>query len=380
MKPTHRLAGPLAALVAAGAFAAPCPPRSTDFPTGEWESKPVDATAKAAAIKALEDYAFTLEGKDSERLGYRTNGLVIVKNGVIQYEKYGRGFDETKRHLSWSVAKSVSSAWVGIAVREGVLTLDDSICTVLTEWQGTDKCDITVKHAITFATGLGWQEEYEDQSYQVSSVIAMLFGVGRRDQLKHILGHKLAHAPGAQWSYSTGDAELASAVAKRALLRRFGPESAWKLLFEPIGMKRVTFEEDVKGTPLGGSMVYATPREFAKFGFLFLNDGCWAGERVMPEGWVKASTTPSEAFVASAGEGEKTPSGYSWWLNTATPSQNKPKPWPDLPDDAYAAQGHWGQRIIVIPSEDVVIVRTGDDRKGSIPVNELAKLALEVVR
>lgn len=379
MTPAARTLAAAVALASALAAAQTCPTRAS-WPTTQWPRAPVDATAKAAAIKALEDYAFTLEGKDEERLGYRTNAFVIVKGGAIIYERYARGFDETKRHLSWSVAKSVSSALVGVAVREGLLSLDDSICQHLPEYEGKGVCDITVRHAITFATGLDWQEEYENQTYQVSSVIAMLFGVGRGDQLKHILTHRAAATPGTAWRYSTGDSQLTAALAKRALASRHGPDAFWKLLFEPIGMQRVAFEEDVKGTPLGGSMVYATPRDFAKFGWLFLNDGCWDGARVLPAGWVQASTTPSEFFVSHAPEKEKTPSGYSWWLNRPTPSQNKPKPWADLPEDAYSAQGHWGQRIVVVPSEDVVIVRTGDDRKGSMPVNELAKLALEVAR
>lgn len=356
-----------------------CPTRAT-WPTMEWPQSPVSTTAKATELKALEDFAFTLVGKDSERLGYRTEGLIIIKNGAIIYERYGRGFDETKRHLSWSVAKSFSSALVGIAVKQGALELEDSICDYLPEYQGTPQCAITVKDTITFATALGWQEEYEDQSYQVSSVISMLFGSGHKDQLKHILTHKLVAEPGKRWSYSTGDAELASAVAKRALTQGHGKDSFWTLLFDKIGMPRTTFEDDAKGTPLGGSMVWATPRDFAKFGFLFLNDGCWNGERILPEGWVASSTTPSEAFVASAPEDEKTPSGYSWWLNRPVPSQNKPSPWPDVPQDTYAALGHWGQRIIVVPSEDVIIVRTGDDRDGSIDVNELTKLCLAVAR
>jgi CubicO group peptidase (beta-lactamase class C family) len=155
-------------LVISIALAQTCPTRAS-WPTEEWPRNPVNTTAKAAEIKALEDYAFTLVGKDSERLGYRTEGLVIIKNGAIIYERYGRGFDETKRHLSWSVAKSFSSALVGIAVKQGALRLEDSICEHLSEYQGTPQCAITVKDAITFGTALGWQEEYEDQSYQVSS-------------------------------------------------------------------------------------------------------------------------------------------------------------------------------------------------------------------
>ena len=367
------------ALGASLASAQTCPTRAS-WPTDEWPVNLVDATARAAPLKALEDFAFTLVGTDAERKGFRTDGLVIIKNGVLVYERYGRGHDATKRHISWSVAKSFSSALVGIAVREGALTLDDSICKHLPEYEGTAQCAITVKDAITFGTALGWQEEYENASYQVSSVIAMLYGVGHKDQLKHILTHKLVAEPGKRWSYSTGDAELASALAQRALAKAHGKDVFWKLLFEPIGMKRVVFEEDVLGTPLGGSMVFATPREFAKFGFLFMNDGCWNGARIMPEGWVASSVTPSDVFTATAPETEGTPSGYSWWLNKASPARNKPKPWADLPDDTYAALGHWGQRIIVVPSEDLVVVRTGDDREGSIDVNELTKLSLAVTR
>ncbi|MEW6431129.1 MAG: serine hydrolase [Myxococcota bacterium] len=368
----------LPALVALSAVAqsSTCPSRPS-WPTDGWPVKPVDATAKKNELERLESFAFTLLEPDSARKGIRTDGLVIIKNGAIIYERYGRGFTETNKHISWSVAKSVSSALIGVAVKQGALRLDDSICEYLRGYSGQAVCGITVKHALTFATGLAWQEEYEDKGYQVSSVISMLFGVGHRDQLRHILTHRQATRPGEQWLYSTGDAELASAVAKGALERKVGKGAFWKLLFDKLGMK-ATLEEDVLGTPLGGSMVYATPRDFAKFGWLFINDGCWDGERLLPEGWVKDSTTISEAFEKYATADEKTPSGYAWWLNQ--PAHGNPKPWPDAPDDTYAALGHWGQRIIVIPSEDIVIVRTGDDREGSVDVNELLKYALPVAR
>ena len=371
----------LAMLMVAPSFALAqnCPTRAA-WPTEDWPKSPVSATAKAAEIKALEDFAFTLVGKDSERKAFRTDGMLIIKGGTSISERYGRGFDETKRHISWSVAKSFSSALIGIAVKQGLLQLDDSICTYLPEFEGTDQCKITVKDAITFATGLGWQEVYENQSNQTSSVLYTLYGGGHRDQLKTIVTHRLVGEPGKRWSYSTGDAELAAAVAKRALQKTHGKDAFWNQLFDPIGMPRAVFEEDAKGTPIGGSCVYATVRDFAKFGFLFLNDGCWNGERILPEGWVTASTTPSAAFVSAAPDDEETPAGYSWWLNQATPSRNKPKPWLDAPDDTYAALGHWGQRIIVVPSEDVIIVRVGDDREGSISPNELIKLSLSVAR
>ncbi len=378
MTTTTKLTAALTGLLLSGAAAADCPTRPS-WPTKAWPQRPVDAVAKAAALKALEDYAFTLEGADGERLGLRTDGLVLVKGGALIYERYGRGYGPENKHLAWSVAKSVSSALTGVAVKRGALDLEDSICAHLPEYQGQDACRIKVKHPLTFSSGLRWQEDYEDKPYQTSSVIAMLFGVGHRDQLAHVLGHQVLHEPGTQWNYSTGDAELLAAVVKRALEKTDGRDAFWTLLFDKLGMK-VAFEEDLKGTPLGGSMVYATPRDYAKFGWLYLNDGCWNGERILPEGWVKASVTPSAAFAASAPERSRTPSGYGWWLNKPTPAQDKPKPWANSPDDAYAADGHWGQLIIVVPSEDLVIVRTGDDRKKDMDQDTLITLSLEVAR
>ena len=261
----------------------------------------------------------------------------------------------------------------------GALSIDDSICAYLPEYSGK-VCDIKVKDPITFGTGLDWQEGYEHSSYQTSSVISMFFGVGHRDQLKHILTHRFYATPGTGWRYSTGDAELAATVAKRALEAKVGPNPFWTVLFDKIGMSNVIVEEDAKGAVLGGSHVFATARDFARFGYLFLNDGCWNGERLLPQGWVAQSTTVSALFKASAGSNVVTPAGYSWWLNQAVPEHGMPKPWPDVPGDAYTADGHWGQFIVVVPSEDVVIMRLGDDRNDAVDLNRLISYSLEVVR
>jgi CubicO group peptidase (beta-lactamase class C family) len=366
------LVSPLAAL------AAPCD--AAAYPGYSWPSKAKEVReTKKAEIAKLEEYAFTLTGTDGERKGIRTDSLLIIKGGEIVYEKYARGWDELKPHISWSVAKSFSSALTGVAVQQGLLKIEESICRVLKD-QTDATCKLTVRQLLEFSSGLDWQEGYENSSYQASGPISMFFGEGRHDMLGFVLGQRTYAEPGVKWRYSTGESLVLSAVAKGALATRFGARNwAWTPFFDVMGMRGVTFEEDAKGTPLGGSHVFATSRDYARFGYLYLHDGCWDGARLLPEDWVSRSVTPSGPFASSAGEKEDTPNGWMWWLNQ-TSGPVKVKPWKDAPDDTYSAIGHWGQYVVVVPSLDVVIVRTGDDRNGGIELAQMIPLALEVAK
>lgn len=367
------------ALLVLTMLAAPCPTRPS-WPTADWPSPRVEEVkaAKAAEIKALEDYLFTLEGEDAERRGLRTDGVVIVKGGEIIYERYARGWSAGNRHISWSVAKSFTTALTGVAVSKGALTIDDSMCNYV---EARDElCSITVRHLLEFGSGMHWQESYEKQSYQFSSVIAMLLGEGHKDMVKFVLSHRKAAEPGTVWNYSTGESTLLSEVVRQAGIKKgYQKDWFWSDFFDRIGMKSAVLEGDPKGAPGGGSYVFATPRDYAKFGWLYLNDGCWEGKRVLPEGWVKSSTTMSQTFAAGAPEAEDTPSGWQWWLNQVAPKKGE-RPWKDAPEDAFSAIGHWGQYVAVVPSADVVIVRVGDDRNKSVDLNKMIPLALEVAK
>ncbi len=366
--------------LASSSQAQPCPTRAR-WPTAQWPSRAEEVgRTHPDAVRALEDYAFTLVGKDEQRLGLRTDGLLVIQHGDIVYERYARGYDAPKRHISWSVAKSITSALTGIAVGKGALALDDSICKYVTAAL-PDTCKVKVRHLLEFSSGLDWKESYEHESYQVSSVLAMLYGEGRHDMVAFITGHTLRAEPGTEFSYSTGEITLLAAVVRAALAPNDGEQYAWKLLFNRVGMTTVAQERDAKGNPLGASSLYATPQDYARFGYLYLNDGCWAGERVLPEGWVRQSTTPSLPFRQTAGKADTEANGYEWWLNTPVPERGIPDlPWQGAPGDAYAAIGHWGQYIFVIPSADVVIVRTGDDRAAGPDKGKLISLALELLR
>jgi CubicO group peptidase (beta-lactamase class C family) len=366
-------------LLAGPALAAPCPPRPS-WPTPAWTSRATDVAAqKSNEIKALEDYAFTLTGADSARQGIRTDAVLIVARGEIVYEHYARGWDEKKPHFTWSMTKSLTNALTGLAVGRGVLALSDSICRHLAL---TQHCDITVQHLLEFSSGLAWKESYEGESNQVSSVLAMLYGEGRRDMATFIASHATRAAPGTTYMYSSGDTTLLAAVVDHALRGSLDANYPWTLLFDPIGVTSARLERDAKGQPVGSSYFYATPRDLARFGLLFGSDGCWEGRRLLPDGWVSDSTAVSAPFRAKPLERDPGDvQGRQFWLNRPVPEQGVTTPWPGVPEDAFAARGHWGQSITIVPSLDVIIVRLGDDRvTGVFDFAKFLNLALAVAR
>jgi CubicO group peptidase (beta-lactamase class C family) len=355
-----------------------CPGRAS-WPTQEWPDKTAAvAQSRAAQVQALTDYAFTLVGADADRDGIRTDGLLVIKSGEIVYEKYGRGYSASNRHISWSVAKSITSALVGVAVNDGKLTIADSLCKYVSARD--ELCPITVRHMLEMGSGMHWQEEYENENYQSSSVISMQFGIGHRDMVSFVLNHKKEREPGTKFLYSTGEAHVLGEVVRQAMEPTYGKDWIWTELFNRIGMNSAVFQVDPKGTPLGGSYVFATPRDFARFAYLYLNDGCWEGNRLLPTGWVANSTKVAQTYMTGPPGTNDEPYGWMWWLNQV-PIGFTALPWPDVPADTYAAEGHWGQYIFIVPSKDVVIVRTADDRdEASTDLNQLIKLSLEVAQ
>lgn len=350
-----------ACLLAASEAAAACP-QDVVWPDPDWAEAPVLA---GPAALAFDEYLLTLVGADDERLGIRTDGVVIVHRGRIIHERYARGYGRDNRHLAWSVSKSFLNAMVGVGVLRGDLALDDSICDHYVA-ADDEVCEISVDDLLGWGSGLDWNEGYESEPYYLSSVIAMLYGVGVGDMAAFTAAQGLAVPPGTRYSYSSGDSTLLAAVLAGALGPSLADSFPWDFVFDPIGMDSAVFERDRAGTFVGSSYVYATPRDLARFGYLFLRDGCWAGERLLPEGWVALSTEPNPSFLAGdndewAASRDAVP-GRHWWLGLPLPDRMHESVWPSAPPDTFAAEGHWGQSIHIIPSADLVIVRTADDR------------------
>ncbi len=351
----------------------PTPRTRAYWPTQAWQiKKPEEMGVNTKALTALEGYAFARTGNDQDRKGIRTDGLVIVKGGYLVYEKYARGFDKDRPHLAWSVSKSFVNALYGIAKQQGLLSLDDPASKHYKPLDRGHHKAITLRQILNMTPGLFWREGYE-ASFFDSSVLAMLYSEGRKDMGLFAAQQPMRYQPGTHWYYSSGTSNLAVAVLRAALKRQDMDTWMWTHLFDRIGMKNVTWQRDGSNNVVGSSYLYASPRQLAKFGYLYLNDGLWEGKRILPEGWVTFTATVPPAD-------DKGEYGAHWWLNVGRPENNVPPRFPKAPRDMLRASGHWGQRIYAFPSHDLVVALTSDNRDDTFKEDRFLELLFDAIQ
>lgn len=276
-----------------------------------------------------------------------THALVVIWRGRLVLERYGSEHGPESALISWSVAKSVLHSLVGLLVRDGKLST--GMRADLPAWRapGDPRAALTLDVLLRMSSGLAWREDYVDAGS--SDVIEMLFGRGKDDVAAFAAESRLEHAPDTVWCYSSGSSNLVSAIAGRAIGggQAGVDEYLRRELFDRIGMRSATARFDAAGTWIGSSFVFASARDFARFGLLQLRDGIWAGERVLPVGWVDYARTPTPA---SNGE-----YGAHWWLAPEG-------------DGIFSANGYQGQYVYVAPEQDVVAVRLGASTSEQQPL------------
>lgn len=353
-----------------------------EWPTVDWKVvNPESVGVSSEKLKLVEEYSFLRTGDETNRKGRRTDAIVIIRNGKLIYENYARNFDKDKIHLTWSVSKSILQTMVGISVKNGLIKLDDPGYYHYEPLAGSESHKkITIRHLLNMSSGLSAEEGYESGPLK-SSVIAMLYTRGRKDMGKFCSELSVRSEPGTHVYYSSCDTNILSALLKKIYSKEDYDNLPYKKIFEPLGIKTATFEQDGSGTFVGSSYLYMTARDLAKIGYLYLNDGIWNGERLLPEGWVTFTRTPAPGYKTTPYSDDLAEDNYTahWYANTGVPERGIHEPWPDAPKDTYAASGHWGQMLFVIPSLDLVIVRYGDDREKAFIKNEFLKLIKESV-
>jgi CubicO group peptidase (beta-lactamase class C family) len=293
-----------------------------------------------------------------------TQAVFVVRHGYVAAESYSRGFTATTQHESYSMAKSFSSGLIGIALAEGkIASLDDKVCEAYPQqWDCAASSDprsrITIDHALNLTTGLEWREDWRSTATGRNDA----FGLNLLDVA---LAKRSAMEPGALKRYSTGDPALLSGVLQKAT-GMTALQYAKQKVFDVIGTSGIRWNADPSGRTNTYAGLQATASEFAKYGYLFLQRGRWDGQQVIPADWVDRTTQakdPCEDW-----------NQYLWHVNPPIrlgkqdPSCDSlycpPLSFADLPPDAFFAEGVYGQFMFIVPSQDLVVVRLGEDTGG----------------
>ena len=325
-----------------------------------------DETVMASnpVVRAAIDMAFA----ETDASPLQTKAVVVLHEGRLIGERYAPGVGPGTPLLGHSITKSVVNALVGVLARDGKLSVSDK--APIRAWQSADdeRQAITIENLLRMNAGFGFDEGG-------GASVATHMWYGEPDTAAFAASAELQSAPGTRWGYSSRNFTLLSRIVADRL--KANPQAfrdfAWRELFGPLGMNSFTPEFDATGTFMGAQASFATPRDWARFGQLYLDDGMVAGQRLLPEGWVKWTTAPTKGSGYGAG----------FWLNN---TDEVIEPWgmrwgiPGAPRDAFMARGYMGQYIVIIPSAKLVIVRFGQSHGKGAGIESVGALVSSVVK
>ena len=334
------------------------------WPTDGWRScAPEEAGMDSGKLAKVFEYAANPD--------YKVKSVVIVKDGYIVGEAYFGDSHVGSSHESASMGKSFTSALVGIAIEQGLIKgIDEKVCQYFEEWDCGDETDyrssITLKHVMTLTTGLDWEEDWTPGYSGRNDTFEM---VRTGDFLGFMLQKKGLHEPGTTFTYSTGDPMLLSGIIQKVSgMTAF--EFAGKNLLEPIGISDLKWSSDSAGHTVTFAGISAPAREYAKFGYLYLNRGQWDGKQVVPAHWVDTSTR-----AVSGVDGWEC-YGLLWHVNLPV---RLGAPQSSIPSDGYMADGVRGQSIFIVPSKGLVAVKTASQDKIQISQATFLELILDSI-
>ena len=267
----------------------------------------------------------------------KTRAVLVLYKGQIIAEKYSEGFTKNSRILGWSMTKSIMSTVFGILEHQQKINIQDK--APVESWQNDARKEITIHNLLQMNSGLEWDENYNE----ISDATKMLFL--ERDMTKVQEEKPLIGKPNETWNYSSGTSNLLSGILRDQFNNHQSYLDFWyAYLIDKIGMNSMILESDLAGNYVASSYAWATTRDWGKFGLLYLHNGAWNGEELFTKEWVDYVTTPTPTSNGSY--------GAQFWLNTE-------KQLKDVSQNMYFADGYQGQRVYILPDEDLVIVRFG---------------------
>jgi len=305
------------------------------WPGGEAKSDTIFPEIDSTLIQQAVTSAFDDPGTKIKR----TAAVVVIYKGKLVAEHYWKeqSITQDTRLWGWSMNKSIVNAMVGVLVKQGKLAINAT--APIEEWLKDKRREITINDLLHMSSGLKWNEDYGD----ISDVTNMLYK--EQNCYQYAINFPFEKKADNQWKYSSGTTNILSGIVRMTLNNdKQYFEFPTNEIFRKIGMNSMVLEADAHGYFVGSSYGYATARDWARFGQLYLQDGVWKGDSILPKGWVSYTRTPAKAANGKY--------GAFFWLNRS-------KTLPDVPEDMFACEGHRGQRIFIIPSRQLVVVRLG---------------------
>lgn len=342
----------------------------------------LDISRMPASAPELPDTEECRKFKKHTFTDMNTQGYVLVKDGKVLYERYGAPYKAETPHPIWSASKTVLATLVAAAIQEGRLNYDDRVAKFFPNANlSPNYPEVTIGNLIEMSSGFNWQETYEG-SLTESSIMAMLYGPGAIDQVTYALKVQMRkNKPGTEFRYSGGNTSILSGVLKKVYGDEYD-DLPWRLLFDPLNIKSAVFERDLAGHFLGAAHVFLTPRDMAKIGALYLNDGIWEGRQILPPGWVKKAQEIVPAQMLNENGAEVIKQGLfgrTLWLNAEIPEKSITRQFRSVPKETYLATGHQGQSIVIIPTQKIIISRTGRDEGYWGPWGKSIRLVLKCI-
>jgi CubicO group peptidase (beta-lactamase class C family) len=302
---------------------------NTSFPYGNAPQK--DSVFTNVDYRKLNETVNSIFGKNKSR------AVVVTYKDQIILEQYSDGFSKDSRILGWSMTKSIMSTVFGVLEHQNKIDIQSK--APITSWQNDARKNITINNLLQMNSGLEWDENYDE----ISDATKMLFL--ERDMTKMQKEKPLSYETNASWNYSSGTSNLLSGILRNQFKTHQEYLDFWYTDFiDKIGMNSMVVETDLTGNYVASSYAWATARDWAKFGLLYLHNGDWNGEALFTKKWVDYVTTPTPTSNGTY--------GAQFWLN----AENQFK---DVPKNMYFADGYQGQRVYVLPDQELVIVRFG---------------------
>lgn len=303
--------------------AAPANPGERIWPTQGW-------TTSAPEDQGLDSSRLDRAAQRAERMGMAS--LLVFRHGYLVHENYFAKTSANTRFAMYSVTKSFTSTLAGIAVDQGLISsidipVQEALPNLDLESTSPEKDQMTLRHLLTMTSGLDWKEG--DPAYRAMYT--------SRNWVEYVMSTPMSESPGSKFLYCSGCSHVLSAAVHQAVGNDL-PGFAEINLFTPLGISGYYWEEDAQGIPIGGWGLNLTPREMAKLGYLYLNNGQWNGEQILSQEWIEAAT---QTQIKTGDDGGY---GYQWWI--------------DIDQEAYYASGRAGQLIYVIPRLDMIVVTT----------------------